>query len=40
VKKERIAQNGDVGGFEISAEDMKKMDALDEYLVTGESKKE
>ena len=34
-KKERIVQNAEVGGFEISAEDMKKMDSLDEELVTG-----
>ncbi|KAI5203624.1 Aldo/keto reductase [Aureobasidium subglaciale] len=34
VKKERIVQNGDIGGFEIEADDMKKMDGLDEYLVT------
>ncbi|KAK4998678.1 hypothetical protein LTR66_002146 [Elasticomyces elasticus] len=34
VKKERIRQNGDVGGFEISEEGMKRMDGLDEYLVT------
>lgn len=35
VKKERIAQNGDIGGFEIGDEDMKTLDGLDEYLVTG-----
>lgn len=34
VKKERIVQNGDVGGFEIDGADMKRMDGLDEYLVT------
>lgn len=34
VKKERIVQNGDVGGFEIDGSDMKRMDGLDEYLVT------
>ena len=34
VKRERIIQNGNVGGFEISEEDMKAMDGLDEYLVT------
>lgn len=34
IKKERIEQNADVGGFDISAEDMEKLDALDEYLVT------
>ena len=35
VKKERIKSNADVGGFEIDANDMKTMDGLDEYLVTG-----
>jgi len=34
VTKSRIAVNGDVAGFEIEKADMKKMDALDEYLVT------
>lgn len=34
-KKERIVQNAEIGGFEISAEDMKTMDSLDEELVTG-----
>lgn len=34
VTKSRIAVNGDVAGFEIEEADMKKMDALDEYLVT------
>jgi len=34
VRKERIAENGDVGGFEIDEGDMQKMDGLDEYLVT------
>lgn len=34
VRKERIAENGDVGGFEIDEGDMRKMDGLDEYLVT------
>lgn len=29
-----MIENVDVGGFEISAEDMSKMDDLDEYLVT------
>ncbi len=33
-KKARIAENGDIGGFEITQEDMKSMDGLDEYLVT------
>ncbi|KAI9848222.1 MAG: hypothetical protein M1837_000896 [Sclerophora amabilis] len=32
---ERVAANADVGGFEIDAGDMKTMDGLDEYLVTG-----
>jgi hypothetical protein len=36
VRKERIIENGNIGHFEISAEDMKAMDGLDEYLVTGE----
>lgn len=35
VKKERMQQNGKVAGFEIDKADMKTMDALDEYLVTG-----
>lgn len=34
VTKCRIAMNGDVAGVEIEEADMKKMDALDEYLVT------
>ena len=37
ANKERIRQNGDVGSFEISADDMMTMDGLDEYLVTGKS---
>lgn len=36
VKKERLVENADVGKFEIDEEDMKKLDDLDEYLVTGE----
>lgn len=36
VKKERIQQNADIGGFKIDDSDMKTMDGLDEYLVTGE----
>lgn len=36
VRKERIVENAQVGGFEISKEDMRVMDGLDEYLVTGE----
>ena len=35
VKKERIQQNADIGAFNIDETDMKAMDALDEYLVTG-----
>lgn len=34
MRKERLIENVDVGGFEISEEDMSKMDALDEKLVT------
>lgn len=34
VTKSRIVENGDVSGFEIEAADMKRMDGLDEYLVT------
>lgn len=34
VKKERIAENGSVEGFQIDEGDMKTMDGLDEYLVT------
>lgn len=36
VKKARIVENGDVGGFSIDEADIEKMDGLDEYLVTGE----
>lgn len=36
VRKERITENADVGKFEIGGADMKKLDGLDEYLVTGE----
>lgn len=35
-RKERIIENAEVGGFAIDASDMKTMDGLDEYLVTGE----
>ena len=35
VKKERIRENADIGGFSIDDGDMTKMDGLDEYLVTG-----
>jgi len=34
VKKARIMENAQIGGFDISGEDMKKMDGLDEYLVS------
>ena len=34
VTKSRIIANGEVGGFEISKEDMNRMDGLDEGLVT------
>ncbi|KAJ4324405.1 hypothetical protein N0V94_001302 [Neodidymelliopsis sp. IMI 364377] len=34
VKKERIVENSQIGGFEIEENDMKTMDGLDEYLVT------
>lgn len=34
VSKERIEANGDVDHFEISIEDVQRMDNLDEYLVT------
>jgi diketogulonate reductase-like aldo/keto reductase len=36
VNKDRIKENADIGGFNIDDGDMKKMDALDEYLVTGD----
>lgn len=35
-KKERIVENANIGGFSIDDEDVKTMDGLDEYLVTGE----
>ena len=34
VTKQRIIDNGDVGGFDIEDADMRLMDGLDEYLVT------
>ncbi|KAH7094413.1 NADP-dependent oxidoreductase domain-containing protein [Paraphoma chrysanthemicola] len=34
VKKERIVENSEIGGFAIEDGDMAKMDQLDEYLVT------
>lgn len=36
VRKERMRENSIVGGFDIDDNDMKKLDSLDEYLVTGE----
>lgn len=36
VKKARIVENSEIGGFKIGDADMKALDALDEYLVTGE----
>lgn len=36
VRKERIIENAGIGGFEIDEADMKRLDGLDEYLVTGE----
>ena len=35
VKKERIAENADISGFDIDGADMGTLDGLDEYLVTG-----
>ncbi len=35
VNKERIKENAGIEGFIIDDGDMKKMDGLDEYLVTG-----
>jgi diketogulonate reductase-like aldo/keto reductase len=32
VKKDRIVENADIGGFTIEDADMKTMDELDEYL--------
>lgn len=37
VKKERIVENSDVGGFEIGEGDVRRLEGLDEGLVTGES---
>lgn len=34
VQRERIAQNGDIGGFNIDDADMSKLFTLDEQLVT------
>jgi diketogulonate reductase-like aldo/keto reductase len=36
VKRERIVENSDIGGFSIEDADIDTMDGLDEYLVTGE----
>ncbi|OAL47034.1 hypothetical protein IQ07DRAFT_127485 [Pyrenochaeta sp. DS3sAY3a] len=38
VRKERIRENAEIGGFAIDEADMATMDGLDEYLVTGESR--
>lgn len=35
VRRERIVENAEVGGFEIGEEDVERMEGLDEYLVTG-----
>lgn len=35
AKKDRIIENAHIEGFSIEDEDMKTMDGLDEYLVTG-----
>ena len=37
VKKERIVENAGVGGFEVSEEDIRVLEGLDEGLVTGKS---
>ncbi len=37
VTKQRIIANGDISDFAIEETDMKAMDELDEYLVTGKS---
>ncbi|OKL59047.1 hypothetical protein UA08_05753 [Talaromyces atroroseus] len=37
AKKDRIIANVEIDGFEIEPADMKVMDDLDEYLVTGET---
>lgn len=38
VKEKRIVENADVQGFEIEGKDLRRLDGLDEYLVTGESR--
>lgn len=35
VRKERIEENAQVWDFEIKDQDMKALDAMDEYFVTG-----
>jgi diketogulonate reductase-like aldo/keto reductase len=35
VRRERMVENAAVGGFALAADDMEKLDALDEYLCTG-----
>jgi diketogulonate reductase-like aldo/keto reductase len=35
ITKEMIESNGEIGGFHIEDKDIKEMDGLDEYLVTG-----
>ena len=35
VRRARIIENAEVGGFKMDDDDMAKMDQLDEYLVTG-----
>jgi diketogulonate reductase-like aldo/keto reductase len=37
VQKERMEENCSVGGWELSEEDVKELDGLDEGLVTGKS---
>jgi diketogulonate reductase-like aldo/keto reductase len=34
TKRDRIIENGNIGGFSIEDADMRMMDGLDEYLVT------
>jgi diketogulonate reductase-like aldo/keto reductase len=38
VKESRIVENAQVQNFEIDAADVRRMDELDEYLVTGQSR--
>lgn len=37
VSRERIVSNAQIGGFEIDEADVKTLDGLDEYLLTGGS---